>query len=94
MPGLFRLGRITVSNQVFSIIREQGRWEVSAILRAHASGYWGELDREDIAQNERKLATGGKLFSAFTLLSGSRIWITTEGDRSLTLLTTPEEYIG
>ena len=40
------------------------------------------------------VSSGGKVFSTFTLPAGDRVWIATEGDRSLTTLAVPEEYSG
>jgi hypothetical protein len=94
MPGLFSLGRITARDGVHQIIHQQGRWEITHFLWRHHHADWGEIDWEDIQQNEFQLARGGKLFSAYTLTTGDRVWITTEGDRSLTTLAVPEEYTG
>jgi hypothetical protein len=52
----------------------------------------GELDEEDSAANDRALAYGGRLFSAYTLSTEERLWIITEADRSVTTTLLPLEY--
>ena len=61
-------------------------------LRRHAAGDWGDLDVEDRAANERALKDGTRVFSAYHLPSGGRLWIITEADRSVTTFLLPEEY--
>ena len=61
-------------------------------LRRHLAGDWGELDEEDRQENERSLAHGLRLFSAYLLNNGTRLWIITVSDRSATTLLLPEEY--
>jgi hypothetical protein len=52
----------------------------------------GALAALDRAENERSVAAGFRLLSAYTLSDGTRIWIITEADRSSTCLLLPEEY--
>jgi hypothetical protein len=61
-------------------------------LKRHAQRDWGELDAEDIAENEFSLQRGLRLLSRYTLRDGTVIWIITEADRSATTLLLPEEY--
>jgi hypothetical protein len=58
----------------------------------HQSGDWGDLDEEDIAENELSLEKGFRLLSAYQLSTGTRIWVITEGDRSATTILLLEEY--
>jgi len=61
-------------------------------LDRHVCGDWGELPPEDAAANEQALLVGARLFSAYTLRDGTRLWIITEHDRSATTLLLPQEY--
>ena len=61
-------------------------------LRRHASGDWGELDAHDRAANERALKDSSRVFSAYEVPTGDRLWIITEADRSVTTFLLPEEY--
>ena len=65
---------------------------LSTCLRRHHTGDWGDMDREDLQANERALRDGSRLFSAYILSSGVKIWIITEADRSSTCVLLPEEY--
>jgi hypothetical protein len=43
-------------------------------------------------QNLRAVREGRRVFSAYELRDGTRIWIITEADRSVTTLLLPAEY--
>jgi hypothetical protein len=61
-------------------------------LERHLNCDWGNLDRDDIRENEYALQHGLRLLSSYHLNDGTRIWIITEADRSATTLLLPEEY--
>ena len=61
-------------------------------LTQHLSGDWGDVDAEDAQENELSLKHGWRLLSAYTLKSGTKIWVITEADRSSTCILLPEEY--
>jgi hypothetical protein len=61
-------------------------------LTRHASGDWGDVDAEDKAANDRAVLEGARLLSAYHLTDGTRIWIITEADRSVTTVLLPDEY--
>jgi hypothetical protein len=52
----------------------------------------GALGVEDQLQNVRAVREGTRVFSAYELRNGTRIWIITEADRSVTTILLPEEY--
>src|SRR4051812_48190084 len=58
-------------------------------LALHASGVWGDLDREDCAANDRAIANEGDLdgqdrvFSSYKISCGVKLWVITEWDRSV-----------
>ena len=52
----------------------------------------GSLGAEDQLQNLRAVREGTRVFSAYELRDGTRIWIITEADRSVTAILLPEEY--
>ncbi|MEE9199146.1 MAG: hypothetical protein V3U26_05055 [Dehalococcoidia bacterium] len=62
------------------------------LLRRHASGDWGALSSEDLRANEQALKNGDRVFSCYRLLSGVKLWVITEADRSSTTILLPEEY--
>lgn len=58
----------------------------------HAQEDWGELDEEDIKENEFSLEHGFRVLSAYTLPTGQRMFCITEADRSSTTLLNVEDY--
>jgi hypothetical protein len=66
--------------------------DVPQSLSRHAQGDWGELCEEDRAANERALKEGLRLFSVYTDRNGTKYYIITEHDRSVTTILLPEDY--
>ena len=64
----------------------------TALLARHAAGDWGDVCREDAAENERSVRHGFRILSAYTLPTGDRVGVITEADRSTTTLLLPDEY--
>lgn len=90
-PPLFRLGKLLITPGALLALVESEQSAVSFLAR-HAYGDWGELEEEDRQANDRALRDGTRLFSAYTLSTGQRLWIITEWDRSATTLLLPMEY--
>jgi len=62
-------------------------------LKRHVCGDWGDLCKEDKAENEFALKEGNlRIFSAYESNGLPKIWIITEADRSATTTLFPEEY--
>ena len=66
--------------------------DVPVALGLHASGQWGDLCDQDVAENERSLEQGGRLFSVYYDRDGTKFYIITEADRSVTTVLLPEDY--
>lgn len=66
--------------------------EVFDCLLRHAEGDWGDLCKEDRAQNDEALEHEARLMSRYRTKNGIRFWIITEWDRSYTTILLPEEY--
>ena len=66
--------------------------DVAAALDRHRRGDWGDAGREDWQANERALKQGERLLSVYHAVDGTRFWIITEWDRSLTTVLLPEDY--
>lgn len=62
------------------------------LLLRHCKGDWGDLDHEDKCANEQALVHGARILSAYKLLTGEKVWIITEADRSVTTILLPSEY--
>ena len=62
------------------------------LLTRHVTGDWGDLDEEDVAENELSVEEGFRILSSYTTPDDTKIWIITEADRSVTTLLLPSEY--
>lgn len=94
---LFSLGRIVSTPGVLARCKTP---HMTACLKQHVCGNWGELCDEDKQANIEAIVDGARILSAYSIDplkpvdSGSRevFWIITEGDRSVTTFLLPEEY--
>ena len=89
MPLLFPPGRIVITDGAAAVLQQP---EAVSLIRRHLTGDWGEMDAHDQRANRDALRNGDRLFSQYTLASGTRIWIITEADRSVTTILLPDEY--
>lgn len=90
-PPLFRLGILLITPGAILALVEANQSALAFLMR-HAYADWGELEQEDKQANDIALSDGGRLFSAYTLSTGQRLWIITEANRSATTLLIPMEY--
>ena len=91
IKGLFPLGLLMATPGALAALAGAGQNPLVFIAR-HVTGDWGDLPPEDVAENQRSLMVGSRLFSAYTLADGTRMWIITEHDRSATTMLLPAEY--
>lgn len=70
----------------------RNRHSPTTFVRRHIKGDWGDLDDDNKEENEFSLQRGLRLLSAYRLKDGTRIWIITEADRSVTTILLPTEY--
>lgn len=87
----FPLGQIVATPGALQAMAESGQTP-DFFLQRHITGDWGEVSDGDKQLNDEALQDGSRLLSAFTTLKGERLWIITEGDRSVSTLLRPEEY--
>ncbi|KKM14179.1 hypothetical protein LCGC14_1708750 [marine sediment metagenome] len=95
LEPLFALGQIVATpapkGPPLAALETAGQAPHEFLVR-HVCGEWGDLVEEDIQENERALEQGHRLFSAYNTNDGTRIWVITEFDRSVTTLLLPLEY--
>jgi hypothetical protein len=91
MIAIFTLGQIVATPGALRAL-ERANQSAAFFLTRHAKGDWGELDPEDIRENEYSVAHGFRLLSSYTTAVGDKLWIITEADRSATTLLLPDEY--
>jgi hypothetical protein len=87
----FPLGHVVATPGALDALLMAGQTP-AVFLRRHVIGDWGDVDEHDRHENERSLAYGCRLLSAYTLCTGERLWLITEGDRSATTILLPSEY--
>ena len=87
----FPLGRIVATPGALDALLMTGQTP-AVFLRRHIAGDWGDLDAEDRNENDRSLGDGCRLLSAYTLSTGTRLWVITEADRSATTILLSSEY--
>ena len=92
----FPLGQQVATPGALAAIREAGQ-TVHELLARHAACDWGDLDAEDKGLNDAALADGSRLFSAYDLRNGRKVWVITEaasddGERAATTILLPDEY--
>ncbi len=85
----FRVGRIVATANA---VRQLSQEDVLMALSRHQSGDWGDVNAHDRTANEQALRSGLRLLSAYMSSTGSRFWIITEADRSMTTVLMPEDY--
>ena len=85
----FPLGRVLATPNALAQIPPP---EIQEALGRHHSGDWGNLCQEDKKANDAALNQGARLLSAYHTRSGTKFWIITEADRSVTTVLLPEDY--
>lgn len=88
---LFSLGQVVGTPGALAALNEAGD-EPNLFLRRHVTGDWGNVPEEDKQENAFSLEKGFRILSAYELSTGTKIWVITEADRSVTTVLLPEEY--
>ena len=89
---LFTLGQVVATPGALAAIGVSGD-DLSTYLARHQSGDRGDIDAHDRKENQLSLEQGLRLMSVYKLsITGVKIWIITEADRSSTCILQPEEY--
>jgi hypothetical protein len=86
---LFPLGQTVITSHADKVLVAE---DYRACLRRHVTGDWGEVCEEDREENELSLREGFRLFSVYKDRLGTKFWIITEANRSLTTVLLPEDY--
>jgi len=87
----FQPGRLLATPGALRALESAGQ-NPADFLERHLNCDWGNLDRDDIRENEYALEHELRLLSSYRLADGQKLWIITEADRSATTLLLPEEY--
>ena len=93
----FALGQIVATPGALRALEESGQPPIEFLSR-HATGDWGDLGAEDKQANddacaqEGNIGRQGRILSSYCTRNGTKFWIITEYDRSVTTILLPEEY--
>ena len=91
MRSRFSLGQVLATPGALAALEHAGD-SLTALLRRHQSGDWGETCSEDMQRNDDALREGGRIFSVYILHDGIVLWIITEADRAATTALLSDEY--
>lgn len=88
---LFSLGKTVSTPAAIEALTDakQQAWE---FLHRHEYGDWGDVCADDWQENELSLQEGFRLLSSYQTTNGTRLWVITEADRSVTTILLSEEY--
>jgi len=89
--ALFDLGQVAGTPGALQAMQEAEQDPLELLVR-HATGDWGDLPDEDLAENELSVERGLRVFSSYKLKTGAKVWVITEWDRSVTTFLLPAEY--
>ena len=88
-PTFVSLGRIVATPAALAAVSPL---DITAALRRHASGDWGEVNPDDRAANDDAVRFGERLLSVYRTASGITFWVLTEADRFATTVLLPDDY--
>ena len=87
----FALGQVLATPGALEALQDAEQDPRQFLIR-HVTGDWGDLSDEDKQENEFSVNRELRIFSAYKLPDGSKIWVITEADRSATTILMPDEY--
>ena len=87
----FLLGHIVATPAALAAFANSGD-SAHGLLMRHVTGDFGTVGKEDWQANDDAIANGDRVFSAYLLKDGEKVWVITEADRSSTTLLLPEGY--
>jgi hypothetical protein len=93
----FRLGRVVMTPLAIEALQD-AKQSPDHFLDLHAGGSWGDLCAEDRRLNDAAIAREddpdrrSRVFSSYVTALGTKLYVITEHDRSVTTLLLPDEY--
>ena len=85
----FSLGQVVITSNAHETLPPH---DVLQALVRHANADWGDVCEEDWELNNESLVDDSRVLSVYTSAAGTRFWIITEWDRSVTTILLPEDY--
>ena len=89
--------RTSIVTQEAAKMLEEAQVTPESLLDQHYHGEWGDTHPDDAAENDEAIRNGSRILSAYSLLTGVRVWVLTEktapdGIRTVTTVLLPGEY--
>lgn len=88
---LFPLGQLVITSYAIPAFEKTGEIPLTFIQR-HATGDYGDLEPEDYYLNTKAIHHEERILSAYHLKDGTKIYIITEWDRSVTTVMLASDY--
>ena len=88
---LFPLGHVVATPGAIDALAATRQTAIE-FVRRHQSGDYGVVNADDKKANDEAVRCGERVFSAYLLTDGVKVWVITEADRSSTCLLLPDEY--
>jgi hypothetical protein len=85
----FFLGRIVMTPSAHAVLTQE---DIHNALARHLFADWGDVCAEDWTANDEALDCDARLHSVYHNRDGTKFWVITEADRSVTTLLLPEDY--
>lgn len=95
VPGVTQrrlpLGRLFATLAASDVLQKAGI-SIFALINRHARHDWGDVCDEDRLKNDEAAAANQRVLSSYQLSNRQKVWIITEGDRSITTVLLPDDY--
>ncbi|VTT96342.1 Plasmid related protein OS=Planctomyces brasiliensis (strain ATCC 49424 / DSM 5305 / JCM 21570 / NBRC 103401 / IFAM 1448) GN=Plabr_0950 PE=4 SV=1 [Gemmataceae bacterium] len=88
---LFPLGQLAATPAALAALAATGQTPTE-FLRRHQCGEYGVVNDEDKRANDDAVRCGERVFSAYLLTDGVKVWVITEADRSSSTVLLPSDY--
>jgi len=85
----FRLGKIVSTPNALEQLTQD---DILRAIGRHQAGDWGDVSEDDRTRNESSLNQGLRLWSVYHAGDGTKFWLITEANRSVTTVLMPEDY--
>ena len=88
---LFDLGQVVGTPGALDALRRAEQHPIELLAR-HLTGDYGDLCEEDKEENRLSVERGFRVLSSYKLRTGTKVWVITEADRSVTTILLPADY--
>lgn len=85
----FRLGHIVFTPNALHQLTQD---DILLAIQRHQAGDWGDVGAHDRTANDQALVESTRILSAYQAANGTKFWLITEADRSVTTVLLPEDY--